>query len=360
MGIKKKKVIVGMSGGVDSTASAVLLMEKGYEVIGAVLLMFDREDESVFINELKSIAEPIGIKKLIIKNIKDIFNKYVVDYFCEEYLNVRTPNPCVVCNPRIKWKFLYEIMNEENADFIATGHYARIDYDKTRKKYLLKKGKDSKKDQTYFLYRLSQKDLKVTLFPLENMTKKEVREYLSKKNIPTCSKPGSQEVCFLMGGDYKSFLRKKYKNIEKKGDIVYINNKKLGLHNGLHNYTIGQRKGLGISYRFPLYVVSMDKKNNKLIVGEEKYLYGKTFYVENVNWTIGESPKKTFKCNVSIRYRHKGEKAVVYCENNKVRVEFEKPQRAITPGQSAVFYENEIVLGGGIISETLKKGSDVL
>lgn len=356
----KKRVLLGMSGGVDSSVSAVMLKKMGYEVIGATMKLWNpssnQEAETncsgnVAVDDAKKVCEKLGIPHYTLNYEKD-FKCNVVEKFIEDYKNAKTPNPCVECNKYLKFKCFYEKTIELECDYIATGHYAKIEFSEKYNQAVLKKSNESSKDQTYFLYTIPQNEIKHILFPLQDFESKEqIRKIAEEEGLFVAKKKDSQEICFIPDNDYQSFLKKHMNNKIQTGNIVLNNGEILGKHTGIINYTIGQRKGLGISYKEPLYVVKLDAKKNEVIVGTEKDLYSNTLYANDLNWIIDIDFKQPIKCLAKIRYRAKEANATVYFENeDTVKVEFEEPQRAITAGQSVVFYDEEgIVLGGGKI-----------
>jgi len=342
---KKLKVVVGMSGGVDSSVAAALLKRAGFDVVG-VFMKFWKDGKStenrccsVESEKLaRLVAKKIDIPFYVI-NVEKEFKKKVVDYFLKEYKKGNTPNPCVVCNKEIKFGLLINKALKMGADFIATGHYAQI-----KNKKLLK-GKDEEKDQSYFLWQLNQKQLSHILFPVGEYKKAEVRKIAGKMKLPTAQTPESQEVCFIQKTT-NSFLNKYLKS--KPGDIIDIDGKILGKHQGLWFYTIGQRRGIEV-WQGPYYVVSKDfKKNNLIISKDKKDLETKEFIASNTNWILPQ--KLPINVEVKIRYKSNFAKAkILNCGRNRVKVVFQKPQRAVTPGQSVVFYKNQELLGGGVI-----------
>ena len=356
---KDKKVVVAMSGGVDSSVAAALLKQQGYFVVG-VFMKFWKDGKagensccSIESEKLaRLVAKKINIPFYVI-NIEKEFKKKVVDYFLKEYKKGNTPNPCAVCNKEIKFGLLIEKALKMGADYIATGHYAHTTlYERSslqgqRIPIKLLKGKDKEKDQSYFLWQLSQKQLSRILFPVGNYTKPEVRKLAKKFNLPTAETPESQEVCFAQNST-SEFL-KKYLKI-KPGDIVDKNNKILGKHEGLYFYTIGQRKGIGLGGG-PFYVVAKDfKKNNLIISKNKKDLESKKLIAKNVNWTSGKEPKLPLKVKVKIRYCHKLAKATIFkFQTSNFKLLFDHSQKAVTPGQSVVFYKGSQLLGGGVI-----------
>lgn len=334
------KVLVGMSGGVDSSVAALLLKEK-YEIIGCTMNLINNDENK----DAKKVCDKLNIEHINLDYTKE-FKNDVINYFIDEYKNNRTPNPCVMCNKKLKFGYLYDYCKNNDIDFIATGHYAKIEYSDKYKRYILKKANNILKDQSYFLYNIKKEMLQHILFPLSEFNSKdEIRKIAESNNLNTASKSDSQDICFISDGNYKLFLENN--GIDKIGGNVILNNKVIGKHNGLYKYTIGQRKGLGIAYENPLYVVGFN--NNELIVGEEKDLYTKNFKVKDYNLLLVDSIDKPIKVNVKTRYRSKEYKATITMDNDYINVEFDNPQKGVTPGQSAVFYVDDIVLGGGII-----------
>jgi len=351
--MERKKVAVAMSGGVDSSLVAALLLDKGFEVEGVTMRLEDNETDSKSCcsqNELKdalTVANYLGIFHHVV-DFRAIFETEIENYFVEEYLRGRTPNPCVKCNKKIKFGKLFDFAKEIGADFLATGHYARIVFEDDR--FKLKKAIDIKKDQSYVLYNLTPEKLSQIIFPLGEFTKTETRRLAEKFNLPVAKKPDSQEICFVPNDDYKTFLQSRAKNSTAlmPGEIVDASGKVLGSHNGVANYTIGQRKGLGIAAEFPLYVQKLDIENKKVIVGKNEELFSNSLTAENVHWIY--KPKNfPAKLQAKIRYGQKIFNCEVAEENNFWRVNFFEPVRAITAGQSVVFYDGDELIGGGII-----------
>lgn len=353
----KKRVLIGMSGGVDSSVAASLL-KKRYEVIGVHLNLGCALDTR---EDARDMATKLDIP-LYSLNLKREFEKKVIDYFVKEYSEGRTPNPCVVCNRAIKFKALLKKTKELGADYIATGHYAKVVYSGRKKRYLLKKGKDRKKDQSYVLCGLDQKQLEHTLFPLGNLTKEEVRERARKLRIH--NRPSSQEICFVPNADYRRFLEtrinlsadkagtnKEHETTRiREGLIVDREGKVLGRHKGIAFYTIGQRKGLGIALGKPLYVVAIDSDKDVIVVGSEEEILKGELIAKDVNWIAIDGLKRPRKVKAKIRYQHREAEALITpLSGNRIKAKFEKPQRAITPGQAVVFYDKDVVLGGGWI-----------
>lgn len=351
----KKRILVAMSGGVDSSTVAAILKKEGHEVIGVTMQLWDYGDgeggccSADDVRDARMVAEEIGIPHYVV-NYMDVFKKYIVEDFINKYLSGRTPNPCVLCNQFMKFNFLLRRAMELGADYLATGHYARVETDEEGRFYLCK-ALDESKDQSYFLFALTQNELKRLIFPLGSMTKSEVRNIAKNMNIKVANKPDSQDVCFITGGDYREFLKDHAEAKNGKGEIVNTNGNVLGNHDGVFSFTVGQRRGLGISKGKPLYVIKVDPESNKVVVGEENDISRTTLMASDVIW-INESPSDEIRVKTRIRYRHRESDSVVRMRSDgEALVEFKDPQRAITPGQAVVFYEADRVLGGGWIKE---------
>lgn len=351
------KIAIGLSGGVDSSISAYLLKEQGHELIGLTMKIWDDSfpgkltgnacfgpDEVQDIEEAKNLSKFLGIPYHVIDLSKE-YTKTILKYFKEEYMSGRTPNPCIKCNQQMKFNLLLLKAKEENIQFdkFATGHYANVEFDKNRNRYLLKKGKDPNKDQSYFLGLLKQDQLSQIIFPLGNYTKDQVKNISKNLKLKLHEKKESQD---FYSGNYEDLLDK----LPDKGKITLTNGTVLGTHKGICFYTVGQRKGLGVSYKEPLYVIEIRKYDNTVIVGTEKELFGENMIVSGMNWISINKIENPITAKVKIRYKHSEANALITpLENNKVKVKFEKPQRAISPGQFAVIYDDDIVIGGGII-----------
>lgn len=364
---KKPRVVVAMSGGVDSSVAAVLMAEQGYDVIGVTIKTYgyedvggnDNRDSSCCsldgINMARSIANKYGFPHYVF-DFSDRFRNAVIDEFVAEYLAGHTPNPCVICNRQIKWEYLLEKVESLGADFICTGHYARVRFDEGLRRYVLSRGKDSQKDQSYALYGLSQDSLSKTIFPLAEMCKPEVRELAMKYGVASATKPESYEICFVADNDYGRFLRDAVQGLGEKiaGGEIVLNGETIGRHRGYAFYTIGQRKGLGISHEKPLYVKKIDAIRNVVEVDVQESLYSRSLSAERVNLVKYSAVPEGITFKAKIRYKDAGADCVVKrTVDDQMEVEFAAPRRAITPGQSVVIYEDDDVVAGGIISKAV-------
>ena len=340
----KQKVLVGMSGGVDSSVCAALLKNDGYEVLGITLDLFG--DTLQLQNDAKSVCETLGIDHTV-SNLKDEFKSFVIDDFISEYINGRTPNPCIVCNRTIKFGEMLKLADKFGCDKIATGHYAKIIEKDGR--FLLCRGDDKTKDQSYVLYCLTQEQLSRTVFPLASHSKDEVRATAEGLNLVNANKKDSQDICFVPDGDYASFIEKAADFVSRTGDYLDMNGKVLGRHKGVIRYTIGQRKGLGIALGKPAFVIDKNPETNQVIIGDEEHLFYKKVYIENLNFIPFDELLGEMQVYCKLRYRHTEQPATIKPYKNGVLVEFAEPQRAPSPGQAAVFYDGDIVVGGGTI-----------
>ena len=358
-----KQAIVGMSGGVDSSVAAYLVREAGYETTGATMRLFDNETIGIesktccslsSIEDACAVANKLGISYAVY-DMRPDFRHEVIDRFVSAYEHGSTPNPCVACNKYLKFDRLYELASRdlltdgESELYIATGHYAVIERS-AGGRYMLRKGQDVSKDQSYFLYDLTQEQLSRTLFPLGSMTKSEVREIAESQGLVTAKKRESQDICFVPGGDYASFIRGYTGHEYPQGDFVSTDGTVLGTHKGIIKYTIGQRKGLGLALKKPAYVLDIDTGRNRVILGDNEDLFTRELTAGDFNWVSTAPPQGNIRAMARIRYRHHEAPAeIIPISGDTVRINFDEPQRAITRGQSVVVYDEDYVLGGGII-----------
>ncbi len=354
----KKSVLVAMSGGVDSSVAAALLVEQGYEVIGITMKLRQHEELSISENgccsleaveDARRVSEILGIPHYVL-NFSEEFRDKVIDYFIDQYSRGYTPNPCIACNRHIKFELLLNKAKTMGVDYISTGHYARTEYDPARKRWLLKKSLSAAKDQTYALYNMTQYQLEHTLFPIGQYTDKEkIRSIAAKLGLRVADKPESQDICFI-DDDYGSYIQSRCPGKVKSGDIVDTDGNVLGKHRGIVYYTIGQRKGLGLALGKPVYVVAVNPQRNEVIVGGHEKVYSMGLIAKDINLIAVESLEDRLKVTVKIRYAASEAEAFIEpIDGNKVNVIFKKEQRAVTPGQSVVFYTGDVVVGGGII-----------
>lgn len=352
-----------MSGGVDSSTAAGILKERGFEVVGATMCLGRvhqrtsdgrRCCDASNIEDARRVALLLGIPFYVFELGED-FEKEVIQYFCDEYLRGRTPNPCIICNERIKFGSFLKKALEMGADYVATGHYARIEYSETDGAYILKKGIDRRKDQSYFLFSLNQSQLHHCFFPLGEYRKEEVRRKAFQFGLPIYNKLESQEVCFISENSYHYFLTERVRDaLLQPGPILDREGNLLGTHRGIAFYTIGQRRGLGLAKGRPLYVIGIDREKNAILVGEEREVYRDTFVVNRMNWISSKGIESSIQAQVKIRYNHSGAEAILSPRGrDEWVVKFKIPQWAITPGQAAVFYEGDRVIGGGWIKEVI-------
>lgn len=355
----KKTVVVGLSGGVDSSVAAYLLKEQGYDVIGVTMQIWQEEDSCTVeenggccglsaVEDARRVAQKLDIPYYVM-NFRKEFQKQVIDYFTREYLEGRTPNPCIACNRYVKWESLLKRSLEIGADYIATGHYARVEQ-LPNGRYAIRNSVTAKKDQTYALYNLTQEQLARTLMPVGAYTKDEIRKIAEEAGLLVAHKKDSQEICFVPDNDYAGFIKNSTGKTIPKGNFVLADGKVIGEHQGIIHYTIGQRKGLNLSMGHSVFVTKIRPDSNEVVIGENEDLFVNTLICDRVNFMAMEGLDGEVRLKAKIRYNHPGAECVISpAEDGKVRVTFDQPQRAITPGQAVVFYQGEYVAGGGII-----------
>ncbi len=354
--------LIAMSGGVDSSVAALLALKQGLNCVGAMMKLFQNEESEANCNktccsledanDARSVAFKLGIPFHVF-NFMDYFKINVIDRFINSYQSGETPNPCIECNRYLKFDKLLKRAHELHLDYLITGHYARIQYNKGSNRYLLKKGVDASKDQSYVLYMMTQYQLEHTLFPLGNLTKKEVREIAVENGFINAKKHESQDICFVPSGNYAEFIKKhsNQNNSLKPGSFMDIHGNIIGEHKGIIHYTIGQRKGLGISSENSLYVCKINADDNSITIGNENSLYSKTILAKNINLIPMDRLNSPIKVTAKLRYKQPEQPATLHqLDENTLRAEFETPQRAVTKGQAVVFYDGDIVIGGGTIA----------
>ncbi len=359
---KSTRVAVALSGGVDSSTAAALLVQQGYQVMGMMMRLWatsyqgeiseNRCCSPAAIKDAHRVCELLGIPFHLV-DLEGEFKSRVVEYFCDSYALGRTPNPCLACNRYIKFKALLHLAFDLGAEYLATGHYARIR--SHNGKYQLLKGVDKEKDQSYVLYMLGQRELRHLLFPLGNYTKRQVRAMAAEDNLPTADKAESQDVCFVSDGDYRAFVAQQRPETVRPGPILDLQGQVLGEHHGIAFYTVGQRQGLGIAAPHPLYVVEIDPSQNALVVGPKSAVFRSELWAEDVHFVAGNPPPQAVPITAKIRYKAKEAPAtLIPLPGQRASVVFAQPQPAITPGQGVIFYQHDIVLGGGIIASAGK------
>jgi len=351
------KALIAMSGGVDSSVAAFLTKEEGFECTGCTMKLYNNEDAGISngktccslddVEDARSVAYRLGMPYYVF-NFTEDFGKKIIDKFVDCYLRGITPNPCIDCNRYMKFDKLHDRARELGMDYVVTGHYAIVEKEGDR--FVLKKAADETKDQSYVLYSMTQEQLAHTLFPLGKMRKTEARAIAERNGFVNADKPDSQDICFVPDGDYARVVEMRSGIKPQEGKFITSDGKVLGTHKGIIHYTIGQRRGLGIPGPYSYYVLSINTKDNTVVLGEKKELFSAETIVDELNWISGEAPTEPFECKVKIRYRHPEQPSTVYpLEDGKIRIVFKEPQRAITPGQAAVMYDGDTVLGGGII-----------
>lgn len=359
MNILKKKVLVGMSGGVDSSVAAYLLKEQGYEVIGVTMQIWQDDEEFIekeggccslsAVADARRVANKIGIP-FYVMNFKDAFKRNVIDYFVDEYMEGRTPNPCIACNKFIKFSSFLDKAMAMGIDYVATGHYAIIE--KHNDRYIIKKSEDDKKDQTYALYNLTQFQLERTLMPCGQYKKSKIREIAKEIGLRVHNKKDSEEICFIPDNDHGRYIKNRFPNKVREGNFVDKQGNILGTHKGIVYYTIGQRKGLGIAFGKPMYVVDINPFRNEVVLGDLEDLLNTELIAKDTNYIPFDTLKEPMEVEAKIRYSQTPSKAIITpIEDGRVRVNFHEKQRAITKGQSVVFYKDDLLIGGGTIEK---------
>lgn len=364
MSMEKKKVVIAMSGGVDSSVCASMMVNEGHECVGMTMRLWKGEEaESLSctsqsccgaesVEDARLVCDTVGIPYYAI-NFKQEFWDNVVEVFAKEYFAGRTPSPCILCNEKMKFDTLYKKALEVGAEKVCTGHYARIEFNEETQRWNLLRGVDPKKDQSYFLFSMTQEQLSKTWFPLGGYTKEQIRALAKEAGLVTASKPESMDICFIPDGDYAAFLERHFPHFvpKEKGTVRHVDGTELGSHDGIHTVTIGQRKGLGVAFGEPLYVTAINPKTNEVSVGPRSMTRQQEFAVSRVNWVAAEPPAgSSYRLAVRIRSRSPESMGTVYAlPNHQARVVFDEPQSSITPGQAAVFYDGDLVFGGGWI-----------
>ncbi len=348
------KILIAMSGGVDSSVVALIMKNKGYDCQGILMKLFDGDSEPACctkkdIEDAQNVADKLSMPFSVV-NMSEGFKENVIDKFIFSYENGMTPNPCIDCNRHMKFEKLFDEGVKSGCDKVATGHYARIEYNEKTKRYILKKALDETKDQSYVLYSLTQDQLSRAVFPLGEMTKDETRRLAENAGFINADKGDSQDICFVKNEMYYDFIERTQGKTYPEGDFVTVDGKTLGKHKGIIRYTVGQRKGLGIAYSSPLYVVKVDPEENKVILGSNEDLFTDTLIAKNINLISVPEINHPMRVYAKVRYRHVAQPATVtQLDNDTIKVVFDTPQRAITKGQSVVLYDNDLVVGGGII-----------